>query len=171
MDEDSWELDYAAVGRAAGELVVEARDETGTEYIPGGGSSSGDDGLLVGTQTFSPPLGEGVTSLEVLLSLEESAAGTAPERWDPSPSAVAAHWVGRLQSQLAGWSHRSAVVEAVLAARTRSEALGRLSAAPFGFSEAEAAHIVDMSLGLLTGEGEAELRELLAQALSHVHDV
>ena len=63
------------------------------------------------------------------------------------------------------------MVEAVLAARTRSEALGRLSAAPFGFSEAGAAHIVDMSLGLLTGEGEAELRELLAQALSHVHDV
>jgi hypothetical protein len=54
VDEESWEIDYAAVGGVAGELVLEARDEAGTEYFPTRGSSSGDDGLLIGTQTFAP---------------------------------------------------------------------------------------------------------------------
>ena len=118
VDEDSWELDYAAVGHITGDLVIEARDEAGTEYVPRGGSSSGDEGLLVGAQTFAPRLGEGVTSLRLLLSVEEPASGTSQERGDHSPSAVAAHWAVRLQSQLAAWSQRDAVVEAVLGATT-----------------------------------------------------
>lgn len=171
VDEDSWELGYAAVGRITGDLAIEARNEAGFEYIPRGGSSSGDEGLLVGAQTFAPGLGEDVKSLRLLLSVEELASGTNSERGDLSPSDVAAHWAVRLQSQLAAWSQRDAVVEAVLGATTRSDALGLLSGPPFGFSEAEAAHIVDMSLGLLTGEGDHELREQLAAALSHVQDV
>lgn len=171
VNNESWELDYAAVGRITGELVAEARDEAGTEYVPAGGWSSGDAGLLVGGQTFTPGLGEGVTSVELLLSFEEPVSETTQGQQDQAPPAVAAHWAKRLQSQLAGWSQRDAVVEAVLAAHTRSEAVRRLSAVPFGFSEAEATHIIDMSLALLTGEGEAELQELLAAALSHVQDI
>ena len=171
VDDESWQLDYAAVGRITGELVVEARDEVGTEYVPAGGWSSGDAGLLVGAQTFTPGLGEGVTSVDLLLSFEEPVSETTRGQRDESPSAVAAHWAERLQSQLAGWSQRDAVVEAVLAAHTRSEVIRRLSSVPFRFSEAEATHIIDMSLALLTGEGEAELQELLAAALSHVQDI
>lgn len=170
VDEDSWQLDYAAVGRVTGELVVDAKDEAGTEYVPTAGWSSGDGGLLVGAQAFAPRLDEGVASLEVFLSVEEPASGPAREGRDQSASAVAAHWAERLQSQLAAWSRRDAVVEAVLHAPTRSEALRRLSAPPVGFSETQATHIIDMSLALFTGQGEDELQELLAAALSHLQD-
>ena len=168
VDEESWQLDYAAVGRVTGELVVEARDEAGREYVPAGAWSSGDAGLLIGAQTFAPRLDEGVAWLELLLSFEEPASGTAREGRDQTASSVAAHWAERLQSQLAAWSRRDAVVETVLGALTRSEALRRLSAPPLGFSETEASHIIDMSLALFTGQGKDELQELLAAASSYL---
>lgn len=170
VDEDSWELDYAAVGRFTGGLEFAAKDEAGTEYVPTGGWTSGDAGLLVGAQTFAPRLEEGVASLELFLSFDESVSGTTQDRRHQSASAVAAHWAERLQSQRAAWSRRDAVVEAVLGAPTRSEALRRLSAPPVGFSETQASHIIDMSLALFTEQGEDELQELLAAAQSHLQD-
>ena len=127
VEEDSWELDYAAVGRVDGELVFEARDEAGTEYFQHGAGGRGT------TDSSSAPkhsrLGWARVSPRLSFSspIEEPDSGPTPEGRDQSPSAVAAHWAKRLQSQRAAWSQRGAVVEAILAAPTRDDALGRLS--------------------------------------------
>lgn len=167
-DEEEWQLDYAAVGRTrAGQVHIEARDERGTEYFSGRSWSSADDGLLVGAQTFTPPLDEGIMSLHLILAREQHPSGTAEEQWD-HPAVIAAGAVKRLQSQLAAWTQRDAVAQAVLVAATRAEAVRRLGAAPLGFNEEEAGAILDMPLRCLTQDGQAELEEYLTAARSHI---
>ena len=111
-----------------------------------------------------------ITSLELVLTLEEPDSGTAAAQPD-RPVGVAAGWMERLESQLAAWAKRDAVVGGVVVAATRAEAIRRLGAAPLGFSETAARHILEMPLGWLPEEGQEELRAHLGAALSHVEDL
>ena len=91
-DQGSWDLDYATIGPDSPTLWVEARDELGNEYTVASAWHNRDEGLEVGTYTFAPGLAEGVKSLQVRLSREESTSTGEPEREKLTPRLVATHW-------------------------------------------------------------------------------
>ncbi|MDQ3640215.1 MAG: hypothetical protein M3450_01785 [Actinomycetota bacterium] len=167
-EDDSWDLDYAAIGLETRNLWVEARDEGGNEYTVTTSWNADDGELVYGTYTFAPGLADEVGSLRFIFSLEDSQAVSTSQHEELTPERVAAHWVERLDAQLVGWAQRNSLVEAVISASTRHEAIERLTAPPFGLSDAQARHVLDLSLGRLTAEGQHELIEDLESARGHL---
>jgi DNA gyrase subunit A len=64
-----------------------------------------------------------------------------------------------------------AVIAAIRASDDRSAARGALMAEPFSFSEEQANHILDMTLGRLTRLGRSELEEEIAQLRETIADL
>lgn len=169
-DDDSWELDFATVGIDSRDFWVEARDADGKKYGATTRWCSSEGGLVNGTYTFRPRLADIATSLQFVLSVDAEEGSATSGQEDAASAQVASHWVERLEAQLAAWARRDALIEAILATQTRSEAIERLTAAPFRFSDTWAASILDLPIGRLTREGEKDLREDLESVRRHLAD-
>jgi DNA gyrase subunit A len=64
-----------------------------------------------------------------------------------------------------------AVIAAIRSSEDRADARSRLMTAPFGFSEVQANHILDMTLGRLTRLGRSELEEEMAKLLELISEL
>lgn len=96
-------------------------------------------------------------------------AGEVSDHEPLCPERLAGHWIELLERQLAGWARRDVVVEAVLGAANRQNAIERLTG-QLGFSAAEAASVLDLPLWRLTDDAERGLREDLKTARKHLGD-
>lgn len=166
--EDSWDLDYATVGTETRHLWVEAEDDLGNEYTAETAWSSSDEHLVHGTYTFTPPLAELDRSLTLTFSLEHTDERVSSGHERLTPEHVRHDWVEILQSQLAGWVRREEVIDAVLGASTREDAIQRLTSPPLGFAETAAGFVLDLPLGRLTQDAGRELAEHLERARDDV---